>query len=140
MVTGAQLAHTSQAKNELLDFESKHPRSREDVQETAEKWLADARRITEINLGGYIAGGGSLHPDHMTAAVTAYIVGSDAFANWVTERVDAGGLMSRRKRSGELKRLERAVSEAEKAIMRARLQADRAAAEAQLAELDGGLA
>jgi hypothetical protein len=34
-----------QARAQLLDFQSRHPRSREDVQETAEKWLADARRV-----------------------------------------------------------------------------------------------
>jgi hypothetical protein len=124
-----------QAKAALLDFQSKHPRSREDVQEGAVQWLADARRVTQMDVGGYIAGGGSLHPDHMAAAVTAYVVGSEGFAAWLMEQVDAGGLLPRRKREGEIKRLAKVVSDAETAIVRAQLEADTAAAEAKLAEL-----
>jgi hypothetical protein len=126
-----------QAKAALLDFQSKHPRSREDVQEGAERWLADACRVSEFDLGGYLAGGGSLQRDHLASAIDAFVIASPEFAAWVREQVDAGGLMPRKKCEAEQAKLEKAVRDAETALVRARLEADKAAAVAKLAELDG---
>ena len=135
MTAADQLA---QARAALLEFQSEHPRSREDVQEGAEAWLRDARRVTHLDVAGYIAGGGSLHPDHLRAAVDAFIVDGEAFASWLKAGIDGASLLPRKKRDAELKRLEKAVKDAETAIVRAELEADKAAAEAKLAALEGG--
>jgi hypothetical protein len=39
-----------QLRADLLDFESKHPRSRDDVHEQIDCWLADAAMIARRNL------------------------------------------------------------------------------------------
>jgi hypothetical protein len=124
------------ARAALIDFQSANPRSREDVHESAEAWLADARRVTRLDVAGYVAGGGSLHPDHLNAAVLAFVVESDAFASWLTAGIDSGQLLPRKKRGGEIKRLQKAVQSCETAIVREQLEADKSAAEQKLAELE----
>jgi hypothetical protein len=124
------------AKADLVEFQSRHPRSREGVQEEIQQWLADGRQTTKVDIGGVIVGGGSLHPDHLTAAVRAFVVDSDAFAAWITEQADARDLLPRKKLNTERAKLEKAVREAETAIVREQLQAQRAEAEAKLAELE----
>jgi hypothetical protein len=128
----------AQARDALLDFQSANPRSREDVHESAEAWLRDAKQVTRLDVAGYIVGGHGLHPDHLRAAVDAFVVESDGFADWLKAGIDNGQLLPRRKRDGEIKRLERAVEEAERSIIRAELEADKAAAEAKLAALERG--
>jgi hypothetical protein len=128
----------AEAQAALVEFESRNPRSREDVQEGVAQWVADARKVSAVDIGGVIAGGGSLQHDHLGGVVRAYVLASDDFATWLANQVDARGLLPCKKRESELKRLQKAVADAEKAIVREKLEADRAAAEAELAKLDGG--
>jgi hypothetical protein len=125
-----------QAKAELLDFQSRHPRSREDVAEAADEWLAGAQKVSAFDLATVLGGGGVLDRDHLRAVVDAFVISSSQFAAWVAEEVDARGLMSRKKQFAELAKLERAVSDAERDIVRAQLEAEKAAVESRLAELE----
>jgi hypothetical protein len=126
----------AEARAARLDFQSAHPRAKEDVAEGAAAWLADARRVTRLDVAGYIAGGGSLHHEHLNAAVTAFVVDSDAFASWMTAGIESAQLLPRKKRDAELKRLAKAVKDAETAIVREQLEAEKTAAEVKLAALE----
>jgi hypothetical protein len=124
------------SREALIDFQSEHPRSREDVVEAAEGWLADAKRVTALDVGACIAGG--LQHEHLNRAILSFVVDSDAFASWLKAGIDGGSLIPRRKRDGEIKRLEKAVRDAETAIVREQLEAEKTAAETKLAALERG--
>ena len=133
-MTGEQRLEQVQAA--LARFRAEHPYSREQVVQFAEGWLTDARRVTAWDLGPVFAGGGRLDFDNLAAAVRAYTVASDGFREWVLGNVDQAALLPERKHAAQLRKLERTVREAETAIVRERLEAQREAVESELARLE----
>jgi hypothetical protein len=127
-----------QARAELLDFESQHPRSREHVQESCGELAQERRECdgSQLERDGLVRG--SFHAPQIGQAIVAFVVQSEEFGAWLREQADDGSLLPRKKRDAELKRLERAGREADTAIVRERLEREKRAAETKLAELAQG--
>jgi hypothetical protein len=123
----------TKAREELLAFESANPQAKEDLREAAEAWLRDAQRVTAIELVSVIAGG--LQREHLISAINSFVVASPAFREALLAQVNEVGLLTRKQRDSELKRLGKTVREAEAALARAGLEAERRALEERLAAL-----
>jgi hypothetical protein len=122
-----------QARAALLGFESANPRAKEDLREAAEAWIADARHVVALDVTAAVSGG--LQREHLASVIDAFTVASPAFRDWLLAQVNDVGLISRKQRDGELKRLQKAVRDADAAVARAGLEAEKRAVEERLAAL-----
>jgi len=131
------MASVDEARAKLAAFEAEQPQSIESAQQCATDWLERARQVTALDLAPVFRGGGELNYDHLYRAILAYVVGSEGFAQWVSSQLPAD-LLPEKKRSAQLKKLHTAVGEAEKALVRAELEAQQEQTAAKLAALERG--
>jgi hypothetical protein len=109
-------------------------RTKEDVRELAESWLAAACR--RVNGTAGLVLNGHANPPEIQSVIAEFIFDSPALLEFIVRRVEATAQLTNRDRSAKLKRLDAAIAKAEQ---EAREQA-KAAALAEVEERFGGVA
>lgn len=123
------------ARAELLAYETRYPRSKEDVAEEAKVWLENARTTTGPDVPGLLGSAGRYGQETAYALVLAYVLDSQPFADWLLARAVDQRLPSRKEREKQLDRFRRAVRASEAACVREEIENKKAALEDELKAL-----
>jgi hypothetical protein len=106
---------TAQEKLERLQAERAElaaTRTKEDVKELAESWLAAALAQANGSARGYVLNG-HIGPSEVQAVLSEYLLESGALVDFIIAKVEAAATLTNRQRDAKEKKLNAAIARAE---------------------------